>query len=133
MTENQSRFVSYNANPDGNRVGDCTVRAIATVLNQTWDETFIGMCLYGLMEHDMPSADFIWGEYLKSKGFDRELIRNSCDSCYTVQRFCEEFPHGTFLLAIGGHIVAVIDGKYYDTWDSGNEKPIYFWYRKEVF
>ncbi|MBR4972864.1 MAG: hypothetical protein IKY45_00190 [Clostridia bacterium] len=129
MTENQNRFVSYNANPDGNRVGDCTVRAIATALNQSWEETYIGMCLYGLMEHDMPSADFVWGEYLKTKGFERELLRGR----YTVKSFCEEYPFGTFLLAISGHVVAIIDGIYYDTFDSGNERPIYFWYRKEVF
>ena len=27
-------YVSYNANPDGNRGGDCTIRAISKALNQ---------------------------------------------------------------------------------------------------
>lgn len=32
--EVKSMYVSYNANPDGNRVGDCTIRAISKALNQ---------------------------------------------------------------------------------------------------
>jgi hypothetical protein len=127
MNETRNKFVSYNANPDNNRVGDCTVRAISTVLNQTWERTYIEMCIYGLMEYNMPSADAVWGEYLKSKGFERELLRGN----YTVESFCEEYPKGTYLLAISGHVVAVINGEYFDTWNSGNEKPIYFWYRKD--
>ena len=30
---------------------------------------------------------------------------------------------------ISGHVVAVIDGNYYDTWDSGDKIPIYYWYK----
>ena len=29
----------YNANPNAARVGDCTIRAISKVLNQSWDFT----------------------------------------------------------------------------------------------
>jgi hypothetical protein len=31
------------------------------------------------------------------------------------------------MLATGTHVVAVIDGNYYDTWDSGDEVPIALW------
>lgn len=80
---------------------------------------------------DMPSANHVWGMYLKNKGFTRHIISNVCPDCYTVSDFCRDNPYGTFILAISGHVVAVIDGDYYDTWDSGNEIPIYYWERKD--
>ena len=76
---------------------------------------------------DMPSSNHVWGAYLMSKGFERHIIPNTCPDCYTVKDFCEEHPEGTYILATGSHVVAVIDGDYYDTWDSGDEIPIYFW------
>lgn len=38
---------------------------------------------------------------------------------------------GRYLLALDQHVVAVVDGDYYDTWDSGNEIPIYYWMKGE--
>ena len=73
----------------------------------------------------------VWGAYLKSKGFKRGILPNDCVDCYTVNDFCTDNPKGVFILAISGHVVAVSDGKYYDTWDSGDLIPIYFWYRKD--
>lgn len=124
-------FVSYNANPVNKRVGDCTIRAISKALNQDWEKTFAEISLQGFMLSDMPSANHVWGAYLKSKGFERYIIPDTCPDCYTVKDFCEDHPRGTFILAISGHVVAVIDGQYFDTWDSGNEVPIYYWKRKD--
>ena len=124
-------YINYNPNPLQNHVGDCTVRAISKVLNQDWEDTYLNLCLYGFSMCDMPSSNAVWGAYLKSKGFERFVIPNTCPNCYSVKEFCEENPEGTFLLALGSHVVAVENGNYYDIWDSGNEIPIYFWKRKE--
>ena len=48
---------------------------------------------------------------------------------YTVDDFCGDHPVGTYILAIDGHVVCVQDGFYWDTWDSGQEIPIYYWER----
>ena len=45
--------------------------------------------------------------------------------------FAAEHPSGTYILALSGHVVCVMDGDYYDTWDSGGEVPLYYW-RKEA-
>lgn len=124
-------YISYNANPDGNRVIDCTVRAISTVLNQTWEQTYAGMVVEGMAIYNMPSANVVWSNYLKRKSFKRYIIPDNLPEDYSVRDFCRDNPKGTFLLALSGHVVAVIDGNYYDTWDSGDEIPIYFWHRKE--
>jgi hypothetical protein len=129
--ETTANWYSYNANPKHNRVGDCTVRAISKALEQDWERTYIELCLQGYMMCDMPSADHVWGKYLKSKGFKRGTLPDTCPDCYTVSEFCKEHPRGRYVVSIPGHVVAVVNGEYYDTWDSGNEVPTYFWYREE--
>lgn len=126
-----ARYMNYNANPQKNRVGDCTVRAIAKALGQDWETTYINLALYGYMNCDMPSANHVWGQYLKSKGFKRYCVDDHDKDVYTVADFCNDNPRGTFVLALSSHVVAVIDGKYYDTWDSGSEMPIYYWCKQE--
>lgn len=123
------RYVNFNKNPLYKRVGDCTVRAIATALDKSWQEVYIWLCVYGLMYCDLPSANYVWGEYLKNNGFRRYVIDQ--DGLYTVKDFCEDNPDGTYILALQTHVVCVKNGDYFDTWDSGNEIPIYYWKRKD--
>lgn len=121
----------YNANPLKKQVGDCTVRAISKVTHQDWEHAYSGMALYGYLLCDMPSANNVWGAYLKTKGFERHMIPDTCPDCYTVAEFCRDHPRGTYMLALSGHVVAVEDGDYFDSWDSGNEIPLYYWERKD--
>lgn len=79
---------------------------------------------------DMPSSNSVWGAYLYRHGFRRDIILNSCPDCYTVIDFCMDHPYGLYILATGTHVVAVENGNYYDSWDSGDEIPIYYWQRK---
>lgn len=118
---------AYNENPDGARVGDCTVRAIATVLGETWEQTYAGLCIQGFSMRDMPSSNAVWGAYLRARGFSRGIFTDKCPECYTVRDFCRDHKNGRGILAISGHVVAVIRGDYYDTWDSGDELPVYYW------
>jgi hypothetical protein len=76
---------------------------------------------------DMPSANYVWGAYLYKHGYKRKLIEQSERYIYTVNDFCTDHPAGTYILCIDGHVVTVQNGKYYDTWDSGNEIPVYYW------
>ena len=122
------RWKVYNPNPIKNRVGDCTVRAISKALGQDWETTYAGLTAYGFIRGDMPNANHVWGAYLKSKGFKQYVIE-TIKEFYTVEDFCNDYPLGTFILAIDGHVVCVEDGFYYDTWDSGGEIPIYYWKR----
>lgn len=123
------RYQSYNANPVNNTVGDCTIRAISKVLDQDWEKTYIDLCLQGYIMCDMPSANRVWGAYLKSKGYKRQLIDDEREN-YNVEEFCREHPNGRYILAISGHVVAAINGYYYDTWNSGGEVPVYCWYKE---
>ena len=120
----------YNPNPYSNRVGDCVIRAISKALNQSWVQTYIDLSLQGYLMGDWGSSNAVWNAYLKGKGFKREIISNDCPECYTINDFCEEFSQGVYVIGTGSHAVCVVDGIIYDTWQSGDETPIYF-YRKE--
>lgn len=120
----------YNANPAGKNSGDCTIRALSLALNQSWEETYAGVCVDGLRLYDMPSANHVWGEYLREKGFIRKIIPHDLGGNYTVADFCRDNPKGVFVLSLSGHVVGVIDGDYYDTFDSGSKVIVYYWERK---
>ena len=44
-----------------------------------------------------------------------------------INDFSKEHKDGTFIVATGTHVVAVIDGDIYDSWDSSNEIPTYYY------
>lgn len=123
----QPMYKYYNPNPDRNLVGDCVIRAISKLTEQDWETTYIDIVLQGFLMKDMPSSNSVWAAYLKDNGYSVYIIPNTCPDCYTIKDFCIDFPQGKYLLAMGSHVVAVENGDYYDTWDSGMETPIYYW------
>ena len=123
-------WIYKNENSNNNRVGDCVVRAISTATNQSWEKTYVDLCIFGLMMYDLPSSNAVWGAYLSKKGYKRRTIPNDCN-CYTVEDFCQYHPKGTYILGTGTHAVAVIDGNHFDSWNSSQELPIYYFEKTE--
>ena len=124
-------YSHYNPNPRGNRVGDCVVRAISKALNQSWEDTYIDLTIQGYLMGDLLSSNAVWGAYLKSKGFTRNIVSNNCPECYTIEDFCNEQSKGTFIIGTGTHAVCVEDGCVFDTWNSSGETPIYYYHKGE--
>lgn len=122
-------YAYYNPNPAGRRsVGDCTVRALSKALGQTWEETYAGLALEGFLQGDLPNADAVWGNYLCKRGFRRHLIPDDGLGAYTVEDFAQDNPRGVFILSMPGrHVLTVVDGQYFDSWESGGETPSYYW------
>lgn len=123
-------YVYYNPNPTGRHVGDCSVRAIAKALGVSWDEAYRLITDQGYIMGDMPSSDSVWGAVLKSRGFYRSIVPNICPQCYTAEQFCQAHPDGVYVLGFGNHVATAIDGDIYDTWDSTQEIPVYYWHRR---
>lgn len=117
----------YNPNPDGKNVGDCVIRAIAKALDIDWEQAYIAIVLQGYIMHDMPSANAVWGAYLRVKGYRQYNIDTDNPDYYTLADFAADNPKGKYIVALSSHVVCVIDGDWYDTWDSGGEIPLYFW------
>ena len=121
----------HNPNPKGKSVGDCTIRAIGIATDKGWMETYLDLCLFGLLMADMPSANAVTTSYLKNKGFRRRTIPDDCPDCYTIENFCKDHSKGTFVIGTGSHLTTVIDGCLWDSWDSRNETPVYYFEKME--
>lgn len=95
-------------------VGDCVIRAISKALDRSWEEIYVKIAIQGLMMHDMPSSNSVWGSFLYAQNFHRHLIPDMCPDCYTVEKFATDNLVGTFILATESHTVCVHDGDWYD-------------------
>lgn len=124
-------FIYFNSNPSGKSTGDCVIRAISKVLERSWQQIYLDLCVQGYLMADWGSSNPVWDTYLRGKGFDRAVIPNTCPDCFTISDFAHENPQGVYIVATGTHAVAVVDGNIYDSWDSSNEIPTYYYYYKE--
>ena len=124
-------YVNTNPNPMRKSVGDCVIRAICMATGKDWDSVYLELMLKGYDMKDMPSSNNVWGSYLRELGYTKEVIPDSCPDCYTVADFIKDYPNGTYVLGTGTHAIAVKDGKFFDSFDSSDEIPVYFW-KKEV-
>ncbi len=103
------------------------IRALSIALDKSWEETYTEICIQGYKLSDMPSSNYVWGQYLKSKGF----TRHTAERDENVAEFVANHREGMYVLGCDSHVVAAAEGCYYDAWDSGNEPVIYYWTDKE--
>ena len=108
-------FLYYNANPLGNQVNDCTVRAISLATGQTWDKTYEKLSDFaqaqGMMIDEVRYIDeYLDRKFKKVHGWDN-------NKKITVGEFITNNPRGIYLITMAGHITCGIDGCIYDTFD----------------
>lgn len=116
-------WIKFSPNPHGGSVGDCAVRAVAAATGQSWEQAYIGLALTGFALGDMPSANRTWGAYLQKHGFKRRLVEADCTTCYTVADFAREYPNGVYVLGCSGHVLAVVNGDWLDSWQTAAARP----------
>ena len=124
-------YYYVNTNPEGKKIGDCAIRAIAIAENLSWDDAYDLLTEYGRNLKNLPNANEVWGAFLKDRGYARHVIPDRCPECYTIGDFAEDHPEGLFVVATGSHVVTVRDGCVMDAWDSRSEVPTYYWEVKE--
>ena len=77
-------------------------------------------------QKDMPSSNGVWGSLLTDHGFKAYMAIQPCEACLKVKTFAAPHPKGLYILATGSHAVALKDGNYMDSWDSGDETVVYY-------
>lgn len=120
-------WIYANPNPEQKQVPDCVIRAICIALNKPWLEVSDELYSFARREYSVTCDDNIWGHYLYSLGFEPFLLPLSCPRCTTINEFTKMYSYGVYIIGTGKHAVAIINGNYYDSWDSGNEIPSFFW------
>lgn len=122
-------FHFHNANPKNRYTTDCVIRAISTALEISYTTVLMEMAeLQCKTGYDMSEKKCI-DMYLQSKGWIKKWQPRKLENTkYTGKEFCREVREGTtwgdgdftrIVANIGGnHIVAIMDGKVWDIWDS---------------
>lgn len=113
------------------KTGDCQIRAFCKVLNIPWVDAFdltIPICrrlqTYTIFDCNLEKTN----EAMKEMGFEYTGISNKKGSKRpTVESFARTHKTGRYILKVAHHVVACVDGVYYDTWDSGY-KSLYGYY-----
>ena len=124
-------YIYYSNNPKGRRnIGDCVIRAVSKALEMSWDASYIDLVLQGYISKDMPSSNDVLNSYLHAKGFKRYAIPDRCPDCYSFEDFANDHPEGTYIDCTGTHVACNKDGCIYDSWNSSDCVPI-FYYEKE--
>lgn len=115
-------------NPLGRKtVGDCSVRAVSKALGVSWDEAHDMLSYMSKQMGTIMNDNDVISAVLRMNGFYRENLPNFCPDCYTVRDFADDNPVGLYVLCTGNHVVTVKDGTYFDSFDSGDEVPLWFW------
>lgn len=131
MVNRYYKYYQPNGKDLKDKTGDCQVRALSKALNISWLEAFdltIPICrrlqTYTIFDgnHEktveaMQDLGFAYTGVSSKKGSKRP----------TVKEFAKSHPTGRYIVKVAHHVVAVVDGVYYDTWDSGY-KSLYGYY-----
>ena len=126
-----SEFVYYNANTRGKNVGDCVKRSLSLAYHMDYNE--VASKLNAIKRAKGASAfnlQHVYFDFIRQNG--DEVITLHSGEHVTTEQFADEHPTGTWLLITGpsldkaergisNHILAVVDGTIYDSWDSTKE------------
>ena len=121
----------FQPNPENLSTGDCTVRAICAVTGMDWTSAHAALCELAREMSDMPSTNRVWWAFLKAIGFRQLHLLDRCPDCFTVEDFANANPAGVYVLGPHEHAVAVINGDWWDSWDSGDTVPTYYFIKEE--
>lgn len=131
MTSKNYKYYQPNKMDLKDTYGDCVIRSLSKAINKEWLEVFEELLPYARKLQCMPNGKPCYEKYLRDCGFSYVGISNKKGSKRpTVHSFVKDNPNGTYVLRVAHHLVAVVDGYYYDTWDSG-EKSLYGYWEKQ--
>lgn len=129
-------FHYYNANPKNRITGDCRMRAICTACEIPYNQVVIDFakvqCETGYDQCVNQGIDIL----LKRYGWVKQKQpRKANNTKYTGEEYCEKLREdkgpSRIIANIGGHhIVAIIDYKIWDTWNSTDGCIGNYWIKK---
>lgn len=124
-------FHFYNANPHNRYTDDCIIRALCTVTNLSWEDVATELFKIGLKKGYTQLDNKTFEIFLAEHNF---VKCNEPRDIYNKKLKVNEWlQHNkttkSLIVAIVGshHIVAIIDNKVNDIWDSSNETMHSYW------
>lgn len=118
------------------QTNDCTVRAMAHVLDLPYDTAYDMLAKAGRKcNQGFHITKFLEQFLYNPKGFRGYAIEKLSFPAVKGQKrmnpvsFCEQYPKGRYICRTAKHVFAVIDGIVYDTWEQRDDRCIYLVYQ----
>lgn len=130
LLKGDTRWKEFNPNPKAKRVDDCSIRAYCKANDLSWDEAFDIACKVAKEEKDIINSGKVCHKIITEKlgwTLNEESKKVKTKDRETVQEFCLKHNYGKYILHVRGHLVTVVDGFFYDTWNSGEKKVTHFY------
>lgn len=113
-------FKYNNPHPEGKHTTDCVVRAITLATDKDYLEVRRHL---NRIKKELKEPHYKTGKFMHKYAKHSNWNKISFPVIKGVPRlrgkdFTKQYPKGTYILNLAKHIVAVVDGKYLDTWDS---------------
>ena len=119
------RWKEYNPNPKERNIGDCTIRSYCAAFGLSWDKAFDIASKVAKEESSM--IQYVADKVLTNafncvvdEKYNKKTVKGK--DRITVNEFALSHPYGTYILHVPKHQVTVINGEYWDSWDSGDKK-----------
>lgn len=128
MASRNYKYYQPNQKDLKDNYGDCVIRALTKVTGKAWVDVFDELVPIARELQCMPNGKPCFERYLTEKGFKYHGISNGKGTKRpTVDSFAKTHKSGTYFVKVSNHVVAIVDGVYYDTWDSGHKSLYGYW------
>jgi len=126
--------IEYNANPRDKNEGDCTIRALSLAYDMDYNTVKNELGSIGRQNksafNTIDTIRSFIGKHGNKRFFSEQNINVN-----TVEQFANQNRHGVYIVfcsnnpkqASSYHLVTIMNGKIYDTWDSGNYYILEAW------
>lgn len=122
------KYYQPNKKDIKDKYGDCVVRALTKALNKTWLEVYDDLIPIARELQCIPNSKTCYEPYLQQQGLTYQGVSNKRGTVRpTVASFARDHKKGTYIARVANHIVAIVDGHYFDTWDSGLKSLYGYW------
>lgn len=125
LMSGDKRWHEYNPNPKERNIGDCTLRSYCAAFGISWDKAFDIASKVAKENSSMIQyvADKVLVEEFNcvvDEKYNKKMVKSK--DRIKVNEFALSHPYGTYILHVPKHQVTVINGEYWDSWDSGDKK-----------
>ena len=121
-------FLLCNKNPNKKVIKNNVVSAVAILFCLSWKTTksileYIGSTNKEDYDSIANLDIFLHVNNYRSNAIERANKHSKC----TIDDFINKHKKGCYMLLLSDHVVPVIDGVYYDYYDSKDESVIMYW------
>lgn len=121
-------YYQPNNKDDENVSSDCVIRALTKLLNLDWKTVFEELYCIAKSKQRMLNDGEVVEQYLTDNHFVKHIIhRKRNEKQLRLKEFAEQYNMGAYFCWARSHVVAVIDGIIYDSWDSSNICLYEYW------